>query len=172
MPPTGRAAKPTQKVAKADNWAASGESFGEKNRGPKTKAAAVPYRKKSYHSMDVPIKLAIATRTIGDFLVDSWVSLMITSYHDSHGGCRVLQLHQMYVARKIEILHRYVWLTACTRKETIAHGVRPGIPARILSRSVSGFPCEQCSALLMLLSPSQEGENCFVRHLRLLRCRF
>ena len=63
MPPTGRAAKPTQKVAKADNWAASGESFGEKNSGPKTKAAAVPYRMKSYHSMDVPIQLAIATRT-------------------------------------------------------------------------------------------------------------
>src|SRR6266699_5668847 len=99
-PPTGRAAKPTQKVAKAANWAASGESFGEKNSGPKTKAAAVPYRKKSYHSMDVPIQLAIATRTIGELLLDTWVSLMITSYHDSHGGCRVLQLHQMYVARK------------------------------------------------------------------------
>src|SRR6266566_6209275 len=122
-PPTGRAAKPTQKVAKAANWAASGESFGEKNRGPKTKAAAVPYRKKSYHSMDVPIKLAIATRAIGDFLVDSWVSLMITSYHDSHGGCRVLQLQQMYVARKIEILHRQLWLTECTRKETTLNGV-------------------------------------------------
>src|SRR5213079_1661464 len=78
MPPTGRAAKPTQKVAKADNWAAIGESFGEKNSGPKTKAAAVPYRMKSYHSMDVPIQLAIATRTIGEFPLDTWVSLMIT----------------------------------------------------------------------------------------------
>src|SRR2546421_12843462 len=91
MPPTGRAAKPTQKVAKADNWAASGESFGEKNSGPKTKAAAVPYRMKSHHSMDVPIQLAIATRTIGEFPRDTWVSLMITSYHDPHGGCRDLQ---------------------------------------------------------------------------------
>src|SRR6266851_3679070 len=77
MPPTGRAAKPTQKVAKADNWAASGESFGEKNSGPKTKAAAVAYRKKSYHSIDVPIQLAIATRTIGDLPLDTWVSLMV-----------------------------------------------------------------------------------------------
>src|SRR6266849_3508359 len=127
MPPTGRAAKPTQKVAKADNWAACGESFGEKNSGPKTKAAAVPYRKKSYHSMDVPIQLAIATRTIGELLLDTWVSLMITSYHDSHGGCRVLQLHQMYVARKIEILHRHLWLTECTRKETTSNVVLPGI---------------------------------------------
>jgi hypothetical protein len=40
----------------------------------------------------VPIPLAIATRTIGEFPRDTWVSLMITSYHDSHGGCRVLQL--------------------------------------------------------------------------------
>src|SRR2546429_4370185 len=103
MPPTGRAAKPTQKVAKADNWAASGESFGEKNSGPKTKAAAVPYRMKSHHSMDVPIQLAIATRTIGEFPRDTWVSLMITSYHDPHGGCRVLLLPQMYAARKIGI---------------------------------------------------------------------
>src|SRR5260370_17484734 len=84
MPPTGRAAKPTQKVAKADNWAASGESFGEKNSGPKTKAAAVAYRKKSYHSIDVPIQLAITTRTIGELPLDSWVSLMVTSYHN---GC-------------------------------------------------------------------------------------
>src|SRR6476619_2452433 len=100
MPPIGRAAKPTQKVAKADNWAASGERFGEKNSGPKTKAAAVPYRMKSHHSMDVPIQLAMATRTIGEFprdtrdtgdSWDTWVSLMITSYHDSHGGCFALR---------------------------------------------------------------------------------
>src|SRR5216684_1740634 len=104
MPPTGRAAKPTQKVAKADNWAASGESFGEKNSGPKTKAAAVPYRKKSYHSMDVPIQLAIATRIIDELLLDSWVSLMITSSHDCHGSCRLFQLHQNVRCCNIEIL--------------------------------------------------------------------
>jgi hypothetical protein len=75
---------------------------------------------------------------------------------------------KMYVARKIEILDRHVWLTARTRKETTAPGVLPGIPARIRSRSVSGFPREHCSALLTLLSPSQEGEHCCVRHLRLL----
>src|SRR5437588_8583548 len=94
MPPTGRAAKPTQKVAKADNWAASGESFGEKNSGPKTKAAAVAYRKKSYHSIDVPIQLAIATRTIGELPLDSWVLFMVTSYHDScfnFAKCALLQ---------------------------------------------------------------------------------
>src|SRR2546421_13083470 len=106
MPPTGRAAKPTQKVAKADNWAASGESFGEKKSGPKTKAAAVPYRMKSHHSMDVPIQLAIATRTIGEFPRDTWVSLMITSYHDPHGGCRGLQLQPNYLCRKIEIIQK------------------------------------------------------------------
>src|SRR2546421_2658447 len=104
MPPTGRAAKPTQKVAKADNWAASGESFAEKNSGPKTKAAAVPYRMKSHHSMDVPIQLAIATRTIGEFPRDTWVSLMITSYHDPHGGCAVPSRPPMESSLKNEIL--------------------------------------------------------------------
>src|SRR5258707_13105078 len=84
MPPTGRAAKPTQRVAKADNWAASGESFGEKNSGPKTKAAAGAYRKKSNHSLDVLIQQAMATRTIGEMPLDVWVSFMVTSYH---AGC-------------------------------------------------------------------------------------
>jgi hypothetical protein len=90
--------------------------------------------------MDVPIQLAIATRTIGEFPRDTWVSLMITSYHDSHGGGRVLQLQQMYIARKIEILHRQLWLTECTRKETTLNGVLPGISARTLSCYESGFP--------------------------------
>src|SRR5260370_26425231 len=98
--------------------------------------------------MDVPIKLAIATRTIGDLLVDSWVSLMITSYHDSHGGCSVLQIHQMDVARKIEILDRQEWVTPCTRKETTAPGELPGKPARILSRYVTCFTPEHISAVL------------------------
>src|SRR5258708_4627778 len=127
MPPTGRAAKPTQRVAKADNWAASGESFGEKNSGPKTRAAAVAYRKKSYHSIDVPIQLAIATRTIGEFPLDSWVSLMVTSYHD---GCFNFATGALLQDAD---LYRHVGLTGCTRKETLSNVVLPGIHARILS---------------------------------------
>ena len=38
----------------------AGSAFG-KNSSPKTSAAAVPYRKKSYHSIVVPMKLARAT---------------------------------------------------------------------------------------------------------------
>jgi hypothetical protein len=40
-----------------------GSSLGKKS-GPKTSAAAVPYKKKSYHSTVVPIKLASATCVI------------------------------------------------------------------------------------------------------------
>src|SRR4051812_18801257 len=41
---------------------ATGSTVG-KNSVLKTSAAAVPYRKKSYHSMAVPTKLAATTRT-------------------------------------------------------------------------------------------------------------
>src|ERR671916_662465 len=60
MPPTGRAKKPTPYVAKASKVPPSGVASGKKS-APKTSAAAVPYRKKSYHSIAVPIKLARAT---------------------------------------------------------------------------------------------------------------
>src|ERR671916_1042056 len=60
MPPTGRAKKPTPYVAKASRVPPSGVASGKKS-APKTSAAAVPYRKKSYHSIAVPIKLARAT---------------------------------------------------------------------------------------------------------------
>src|SRR5918997_4389987 len=60
MPPTGRAKKPTPYVAKASKVPPSGVASGKKS-APKTRAAAVPYRKKSYHSIAVPIKLARAT---------------------------------------------------------------------------------------------------------------
>jgi len=60
MPPTGRAANPTANVANADSVPISGSAFG-KNSLLKTSAAAVPYRKKSYHSIAVPMKLASAT---------------------------------------------------------------------------------------------------------------
>jgi hypothetical protein len=60
MPPIGRAAKPTPKVANAASVPIVGETLG-KNSLSKISAAAVPYRKKSYHSMVVPMKLARAT---------------------------------------------------------------------------------------------------------------
>jgi hypothetical protein len=47
-------------VPKARRTPVAGSSLG-KNRGPKTRAAADPYRKKSYHSMAVPIRLANTT---------------------------------------------------------------------------------------------------------------
>jgi len=60
-PPTGRAKKPTAYVANEASVPANGSSVG-KNSRLNTKAAAVPYRKKSYHSIVVPIKLASTTR--------------------------------------------------------------------------------------------------------------
>jgi hypothetical protein len=60
MPPSGRAAKPTPKVASAASVPMVGSTFG-KNSLSKMSAAAVPYRKKSYHSIVVPTKLARAT---------------------------------------------------------------------------------------------------------------
>src|SRR5687767_12392434 len=59
-PPSGRATNPTAKVAKALNVPTRGSTFG-KNRRLNTMAAAVPYRKKSYHSIVVPTKLARIT---------------------------------------------------------------------------------------------------------------
>src|SRR4051794_8156664 len=59
--PTGRAANPTNWVAKADSVPARMDSPG-KNTAGKTRAAAVPYRKKSYHSIVVPTVLATAAR--------------------------------------------------------------------------------------------------------------
>jgi hypothetical protein len=60
MPPTGRAAKPTPNVANAASVPTVGSAVG-KNSSLKISAAAVPYRKKSYHSIAVPMKLARAT---------------------------------------------------------------------------------------------------------------
>src|SRR3954453_8322612 len=59
--PTGRAKKPTAYVAKAASVAAKASCWGKKS-GPKTRAAAEPYRKKSYHSTVVPMMLAPTTR--------------------------------------------------------------------------------------------------------------
>src|SRR5438876_11081518 len=63
MPPMGRAAKPTAYVLKASSVPTNGSKVG-KNSLLNTSAAAVLYRKKSYHSIDVPIRLASATSLI------------------------------------------------------------------------------------------------------------
>src|SRR5947209_5969624 len=71
-PPSGRARKPIVKVLKERIWPVNGSACG-KNSAGKTSAAAVPYRKKSYHSMVVPTVLATtasirARREEGDFM--------------------------------------------------------------------------------------------------------
>jgi hypothetical protein len=50
------------KVLKARIWPINGSNVGKKSLG-KTRAAAVPYRKKSYHSMVVPTVLATTAST-------------------------------------------------------------------------------------------------------------
>src|SRR4051812_48294710 len=59
--PTGRAANPTAYVANAASVPAYALESGKNSFG-KTSAAAVPYRKKSYHSIDVPITLEKSAR--------------------------------------------------------------------------------------------------------------
>src|SRR5580704_12252320 len=61
MPPSGRTTKPTPKVRKESSVPTSGSLFG-KNKSPNTSAAAVPYRKKSYHSSAEPTQAARITR--------------------------------------------------------------------------------------------------------------
>src|SRR5215212_7456758 len=61
----GRATKPTAYVEAEASLPAVSLNSGKKSAG-KMSAAAVPYRKKSYHSMAVPIKLATATWRIED----------------------------------------------------------------------------------------------------------
>src|SRR5882757_11229816 len=50
-----------------------------KNSLLKISAAAVPYRKKSYHSMAVPIRLAVATLTCDGCLVSSAMAMSRSS---------------------------------------------------------------------------------------------
>jgi len=61
MPPMGRAMNPTANVLKEASSAIAGGKPAGKNALGKIRAAAVPYRKKSYHSMLVP---ASAVRAI------------------------------------------------------------------------------------------------------------
>src|ERR1700722_5154980 len=60
-PPSGRTTKPTPNVRNASSVPVNGSLFGKK-RSPNTNAAAVPYRKKSYHSSAEPILAARITR--------------------------------------------------------------------------------------------------------------
>src|SRR5579859_6229480 len=62
MPPSGRARKPIAKPANAARVPISGSPCSGKNNGPKIRAAAVPYRKKSYHSSALPITEATMIR--------------------------------------------------------------------------------------------------------------
>lgn len=52
-PPIGRATNPAQNVLNESSVPISAEESG-KNTCGKTSAAAVPYKKKSYHSMELP----------------------------------------------------------------------------------------------------------------------
>jgi hypothetical protein len=61
MPPSGRTTKPTPKVRNASKVPTTGSLLG-KNSSPNTNAAAVPYRKKSYHSSADPTLAARITR--------------------------------------------------------------------------------------------------------------
>src|ERR671923_1691066 len=56
-PPMGRARKPTKLVVNDAMVPATGSRVGKKTFG-KTVAARKPYKKKSYHSMAVPMVLA------------------------------------------------------------------------------------------------------------------
>src|SRR3954452_13467236 len=57
----GRAANPTKSVVNDARTPTLGELPGKNNFG-NTRAATVPYRKKSYHSMVVPTVLAMTAR--------------------------------------------------------------------------------------------------------------
>src|SRR5215467_7495779 len=68
MQPIRRAANPTEYVANDASVPLNGSKVG-KNSLLSTSAAAVPYKKKSYHSIVVPIRLASATRRIDPCLL-------------------------------------------------------------------------------------------------------
>jgi hypothetical protein len=71
-PPTGRATNPTANEANAASVPANSEKVG-KNSRPNTSADAVPKMKKSYHSMEVPTMLAMATRRTDSGAEPPWV---------------------------------------------------------------------------------------------------
>ena len=77
MPPSGRTTKPTPKVRNAKSVPTTGSLLG-KNSSPNTKAAAVPYRKKSYHSSADPMLAARITRKRERSSVLAVISVMIS----------------------------------------------------------------------------------------------
>ena len=54
-----------------------GSLFG-KNSSPNTSAAAVPYRKKSYHSSADPMQAAKITRKRGELVLTAELSVMVS----------------------------------------------------------------------------------------------
>src|ERR1700712_6006101 len=77
MPPSGRTTKPTPKVRKASSVPTTGSLLG-KNSSPNTNAAAVPYRKKSYHSSAEPILAARITRKRERLSVLAVISVIVS----------------------------------------------------------------------------------------------
>src|SRR6266851_7417354 len=77
MPPSGRTTKPTPKVRNASSVPTTGSLFG-KNSSPNTSAAAVPYRKKSYHSSADPILAARITRRRERPVLSAMMSVIVS----------------------------------------------------------------------------------------------
>jgi hypothetical protein len=72
MPPIGLAINPAEKVKNDRIRAVVGGVDSEKNTNGNTRAAAVAYRKKSYHSILVPARAVMATLRILDFSCTSF----------------------------------------------------------------------------------------------------
>src|SRR5688572_2124821 len=149
MPPTGRATNPIVYVLKASSVPVRGSAFGKKRR-LKTSAAAVPYRKKSYHSIVVPMKLANATRrtepdfvewteeaetdTRGDVITPghSGQGIVLASGFPVPGSCSVQ-------GSRFEVLGLGFWVRTLTRRRwPAAPGrLRPGTAHRRSRRTAS-----------------------------------
>ena len=80
MPPSGRTTKPTPKVRNASRVPTTGSLFG-KNSSPNTSAAAVPYRKKSYHSSADPTLAARITRRRDRPSASAVMSLIVPPFY-------------------------------------------------------------------------------------------
>src|SRR3981189_1632615 len=77
MPPSGRHTKPTPNVRNASSVPTTGSLLG-KNNSPNTSAAAVPYRKKSYHSSADPTLAARITRKRERLGLSAVISVMVS----------------------------------------------------------------------------------------------
>jgi hypothetical protein len=83
-PADGPGDEPGGRGRKASSVPVSGSASG-KNSLLKTGAAAEPWRKKSYHSREVPIRLATTTLRV-DWGWDAWSALMVGSCSRRQGG--------------------------------------------------------------------------------------